>query len=206
MSPARLFVNRMLASLRAADNKHVSLDSDFHRDLAWFRLSLETFNGIVVFRASQPVSHHIFVDSSLFAFGGVLDHQAYHLTLPDHLKQENISFLELLNIYVAICFWGDQIKGHHIMVHCDNMAAVNVLLHHRIHCPKMGAVARNIWSRLVALGIPLEVQHVAGCLNVEADALSRLSSVHHMAQFQQLHPELHLSVLDGSWCELNYNI
>ena len=56
------------------------------------------------------------------------------------------------------------------------------------------------------MGVHLEVQHVAGRLNVEADALSRLSSTSHIAQFQQLHPELHLSVLDGSWCGLNYNI
>ena len=127
---------------------------------AWVRTSLEPFNVVVVFQESQPISHHIYVDSSLFAFGGVLDHQAHHLTLPDHLKQENISFLELLNFYVAICFWGGQIAGCRIMVHCDNMAAVNVLLFHRIHCPKMGAVARNIWSHLVALGVHLDIQHV----------------------------------------------
>ena len=63
VSPARLFVNRMLSSLRAAGDKHVELDSDFHRDLAWFRTSLEPFNGVVVFRESQPVSHHKYVDS-----------------------------------------------------------------------------------------------------------------------------------------------
>ena len=85
------------------------------------------FNGIVVFRDLQPIAGHIFVDSSLFAFGGVFGREAYHLTLPPNLQGQNISFLELLNVYVTLCFWGDSIRGQSVAILCDNMSAVNVL-------------------------------------------------------------------------------
>ena len=53
------------------------------------------------------------VDSSLFAFGGVMGCQAYHLPLPDHLAGSNISFLELLNIHVAL--HSPTLRQHHLI-------------------------------------------------------------------------------------------
>ena len=90
VQPARLFVNRMLAVLRAAQGTHSTLTQDFHKDLNWFRQSLADFNGIVVFPELQPIAGHIYVDSRLFAFGGVFGREAYHLTLPSHLQDQNI--------------------------------------------------------------------------------------------------------------------
>ena len=107
MTPARLFVNRMLALLRAMpDRQAVALSDAFHQDLNWFRTSLAQFNGVMAFRAALNIAAHIYVDASLFALGGACQDQAYHLPLPDSLLGDNIAFLELLNVLVALKFWG----------------------------------------------------------------------------------------------------
>ena len=79
----------MLAVLLAAQGTHISLNDDFHKDLNWFSQSLA---GILMFLQLQPIAGHIFVDSSLFAFGGVFGREAYHLLLTPHLQGQNISF------------------------------------------------------------------------------------------------------------------
>ena len=46
--PARLFVNRILATLRESpESGHTSLPPAFHRDIAWFNTFLPVFNGQV---------------------------------------------------------------------------------------------------------------------------------------------------------------
>ena len=69
----------------------------------------------------------LYVDASLFALGGVVSSEAYHFSLPLDLIGSNISFLELLNIFVALQLWGTNIAGSSILIHCDNMAAVYTL-------------------------------------------------------------------------------
>ena len=145
MTPARLFVNRMLAFLRSMpDRQAMALSDAFHQDLNWFRTSLEKFNGVMAFQAALDIAAHILVDASLFALGGVCQGAAYHLPLPDTLKGDNIAFLELLNVLVALKLWGPQFAGSKVCIHCDNMAAVQALMHYKIICPKLATVTRNI--------------------------------------------------------------
>ena len=93
----------MLQGLRQApDSGTIRLSTEFLKDINWFVTSLSTFNGVVMFPYSGTPQNVIFVDSSLYAFGGVMGCQAYHLPLPDHLAGANINFLELLNIHVAL--------------------------------------------------------------------------------------------------------
>ena len=94
-----------------------------------------------MFPDSGTPEHVIFVDSSLYAFWGVMGCQAYHLTLPDCLAGSNISFLELLNIYVALQFWSPQLAGTCVEVHCDTSAAVFTLTYFKAVSPDLCHVA-----------------------------------------------------------------
>lgn len=50
VKPARLFVNRILATLREAPNEgFIELSPAFHRDIAWFNSFLPSFNGQIYF-------------------------------------------------------------------------------------------------------------------------------------------------------------
>ena len=126
--------------------------------------------------------------------------------MPPQLAGSNISFLELLNILVALKIWGKQFAGCKVRVYCDNMAAVHTLAHHKIVCPQLATVARNIWSLQVSLGVHLEVHHIAGKLNATADALSRFKSISQIQAFELANPGLQVTMASDTLCNLNVDI
>ena len=67
VSPARVFINRMLALFRKnSDAKKITLTSDFHKDLAWFLAFLPRFNGITYINKSPiPQDHTLHIDAFL---------------------------------------------------------------------------------------------------------------------------------------------
>ena len=88
------------------DSQAAPLSREFFKDIHWFQKSLADLNGVVCFRPSAPVAAEWYVDASLYALGGAWGQAAYHLPLPERLVSSNISFLELLNILVALRVWG----------------------------------------------------------------------------------------------------
>ena len=179
----------MLQLLRQVpDSGSIALTEEFAKDLNWFNMSLSSFNGVVMFPGATEPEHVIYVDSSLFAFDGVCGHQAYHLPLSQDLQGSNISFLELLNIYVALQYWAVRFQGSSVLIHCDNMAAVYTLTYFRAASPALSAVARNIWSLLVKFNITAEVKHIPGKNNGIADRLSRLASEADISHFRAEFP------------------
>ena len=138
----------------------------------------------------------------VFVFGGVCSQQAYHLLLPDTLTGSNISFLELLNIFVALQYWAHRIKESSVPIYCDNMAAVHTLNSFKAVCPQLCCV----WSLIVRFNISLTVKHIAGKCNHVADKLYRLSSDADIAHFHSTFPEYETKILFSHWCHLNTNI
>ena len=88
----------------------------------------------------------------------------------------NKSFLELLNIFVALQYWASRVKRSSVVIYCDNMAAVHTLTHFQATDTQLSTVARNIRSLLVRFNITLMVHHIADKHNHLTDRLSRLSS------------------------------
>ena len=118
----------------------------------------------------------------------------------------NICHLEMFNILVALRMWGKKFAGCKVRVYCDNLAAVHTLAHHKIVCPQLATVARNIWSLQVSLGVHLEVQHIAGKLNATADALSRFKSISQIQVFELANPGLQVTMASDNLCQLNVDI
>ena len=128
--PARLFVNRILATLREApENGTFSLSQDFHRDVSWFNAFLPDFNGRVYFdKHSKPPINNLFVDASLSGVGGIWEGAVYAVPLgfiqglPLHCT---IVHLEMINVFIALNLLKHKLQGRTIVIHCDNMAVVN---------------------------------------------------------------------------------
>ena len=98
---------------------------------------------------------------------------------------ENITFLELFPIVVALYIWGDQLKNKKIKFFCDNMSVVHII--NSMTC-KSEAVMRLVrCCTLLCLKFNLVVKssHVPGVNNTICDALSRLQ----MEKFRVLAPE-----------------
>ena len=99
-------------------SKVIHLNSDFDKDLNWFRLFLNQFNA-VRFYDNRLISDVIYMDTSLTASYG---NMVYHIPVPLDYPHFNIVQLEKLNIVVAlrsadIC-GGIRSKFTVIMVHC----------------------------------------------------------------------------------------
>ena len=197
----------MLGTLRAIKDKYItSLDSDFCKDLNWFRTFLSTFNG-TTFYEHKPVGNLLEVDASLQGLGGRWGNLVYKILIPLGYVSYGIVQLEMLNVMVAIKLWSRFWKGKKITLECDNGAVVAILQHGKTRDPVLAAVARNI--RMIAANWDVEVHviHIPGVENRVADLLSRWSNTHdNQAKLSQLIPSPICVEPSASILEINWHI
>jgi len=189
--PARLFVSRMLDTLRAAPaTGHIPLDAAFKKDLDWFLSFLPLYNGIHLIQPEPDLQ--LEVDSCLTGCGGIYGHELYHTTFPSFVieRNHNISQLEMLNLAIAIKLWSSAAwTNHRVVVYCDNAATISILQTGRGRDPFMLACARQIWHYSARFDFQLVPRHCPGTEMTAADALSRhhlggphLARVQHLLQ------------------------
>lgn len=173
--PARLFVSRMLDTLReATPTGSVTLSEEFQKDVNWFLEFLPNYNGIHIIQVDPP-QQTFEVDACLKGCGGVSDQHFYTTAFPAFILEQNwhISRLEILNILIALKLWSKLYAQHIICIFCDNIAAVSVLNHGRCRDSVMLSCAREIWFLCATHNIDLRVSHKPGKDMSSADALSR---------------------------------
>lgn len=193
VKPARLFVSRMLITLRSAPRHGVIvLDNEFKKDVHWFNVFLPDYNGVHLIDSPLDTTM-VELDSCLTGCGGICGTQYYHATFPQFIidQQHPICHLEMLNIVVAAKLWGSQWTRKRVTVFCDNAAAVSVLITGRGRDPFLLQCAREIWLLSALHDFTLAPQHKPGSEMVIADALSR---VHLRPAFQEVVSQLSHSV------------
>ena len=76
VKPARVFINRMLDLLRSVHaSQHITLTTDFKRNLQWFAMFLPRYNGISMYD-HRVIDMSLELDACLTGFGGQF---VYHL-------------------------------------------------------------------------------------------------------------------------------
>ena len=176
VKPARLFVSRMLETLRNSPAQgHTILDEDFKADIHWWAAFLPMYNGLHLI--DPPRTHtHIDVDACLTGCGGLMNEtQYYHARFPEPILQQNrpICHLEMLNIVAAIKIWAPQCNYHTITIHCDNSVAISVLATGRGRDSYLLRCAREIWFITALHHIQLIAHHKPATQMKIPDALSR---------------------------------
>jgi len=179
--PARLFVARMLDTLRVApDSGMVPLGTEFQKDIQWFLSFLPTHNGISVLHHSQVCTEGFAVelDACLTGIGGIFEFEYYHEQWPAFIIEEKhcSTHLEMLNIVIAMKLWCDKWAGRHIRIKCDNISSVFVLNTGRGRDSFLLKCAREIWLICTMNDISFTAVHFPGICNITADALSRYHS------------------------------
>jgi hypothetical protein len=180
--PARLFLNRMLSTLRRCPQVgHITLDDDFRKDLKWFQKHMQSTNGVHLIDQNFGEPIVVQVDSCDTGAGALCQTQAYHYVYNQVLLQQNLGIcqLECLNALAAVRFWGSTFKNCNICVQSDNSASVAVLQSGRGRDPVLQAIAREMWLLSVQFNCHLTFEHVSGdSLLPTADALSRYHTGH----------------------------
>ncbi len=171
VKPGRLFINRMLVTLREAyGSDQVTLSTDFREDLKWWATFLPEFNG-VSFVDHPAHQHNIRVESCLSGAGGTLTvagsqspSEFYGTQYPEELHKEKwpISQLEALNCLAAIRLWAPQLARGHLRLQ-SGKGTDRFLL----------AVAREVWHLQALYQFTMSALHCPGREMTTPDALSR---------------------------------
>ena len=174
VKPARLFINRILGVLHGfpAKGKH-TLPSEIFKDICWFTVFLQEFNGTVSFHWKFDFTEHIYVDACLTGVGAKYQQFVYSSEIPEFFKLVgSIVYFEAVNVLVAIRVWGQYLRDRSVILWCDNWEVVNAFSNNKIKDSLLMAIVRSVWLYTAKLNINLRIQHIRDKDNHHADILS----------------------------------
>ena len=88
-------------------------------------------------------------------------------------RKTTLMFLELRAIFLGLKALCGSESNTHIQLYCDNTSSCAYLRNFGGKKRYLNVLAIDIWNWCISRSIHLSISHVAGCLNVEADELSR---------------------------------
>ena len=175
VKPARLFINRILKVLRSCPAKgKYSIPIDMFKDIRWFTVFLQDFNGTINIHRQPNFTENIYVDACLTGVGAKYKDIVYFCEIPEFLRiAGSIVHFEAINILVTIRMWSQLFQDKSIIIWCDNWAVVNAFNNSKIRDSLLMATVRSVWLYTAMFNINLKVQHIRGKDNYYADILSR---------------------------------
>ena len=197
VTPAKLLLRNLYRCLRSRISWQdlLTLDIETIKDLRWWLKAFETWNG-KAFR-DRGIPTEIAFDASSEGWGAVIlpdgsKAQGYW-TVEQSYKSSN--FRETLAVLLGLLAFLSQIKGKSVTILSDNVSAVCYINMQGGPAMELSRIARAIWSLAMEHNIQLKAQHLKGVLNIQADALSRLSSQYEWCLHQKVYD--YLNVLWG---------
>ena len=144
------------------------------RDQLLFLEFREQWNGVAVIPSREPTQCTL-VDACLTGVGATDGQWAYGQQILDVADERySITELEAINIVVALhSFINTADRGGHVLVRCDNLAAVQALSSGRARNPILQECARAAWMVQAIMDVEVSFNHIPGIDNDVADALSR---------------------------------
>ena len=173
--PARRFMGRILATLRASHNQDpIVLDDDFKLDISWFSEYARLTNRRLLIEPRLP-SLTIECDACITCAGGFSPTDYYSCPFPsDYASNFHITQLEAINLVLAIkTLVPKNTRNMRICVKTDNMGSKFALSTGKTKDPILGACAREIWLISAVQELDILVTHAPGESLILADALSR---------------------------------
>jgi hypothetical protein len=158
----------------------------------WHKL-LANWNGVSLFldiATTEAYDLELFTDASDLGYGGYFKGKWFSSTWPESLgdildSKFSIAFKELYPIVVAALLFGPSWGQKRIMFRCDNIATVWAINKGRSKSPAMMQLMRRLVLLAAEWNFAFASEHIAGCRNDLADALSRLQ----YPRFRRLAPD-----------------
>ena len=187
-------VSRMLSDLRLAygrDPQQIKLSAGFQKDLNWWRIQLEYWNGKSILDYSEKKGV-VTLDASKFgendqkprigAFN-FENNEYFYRPVPDYMTNWDIGTLELINHLVVARVWGHAWTGIEITGYTDNQSAMHLLRHGRSRSEHRLNIAREFASIQQHFQFLWTSEYVTSKDNVLSDCLSRWGDPHARAKF-----------------------
>lgn len=175
----RLFISRMLEVLRKYRYNHfrIRLTEEFRKDIKWWLLFLDTYNGISIIPEIDWSSPDAIIstDSCLQGIGGFnfSTFEYFRADIPSFLQNEPIFVLELYAIYIAIRIWASSVANKRIQLLCDNQSCVALLNGGSGRNKDMLNLARQIWYVCALNNVQIRLSYIPSSENRLSDLLSR---------------------------------
>jgi ribonuclease HI len=122
----------------------------------------------------------LFTDASLEGWGAHLGEAQAEGVWSADLRTAHINLLELRAVLLALEQFLPLVRGHHVLVMCDNTTVVGQVKNQGgTHSLDLFLLTRDLFSWADTNRVVLSAQHIPGRLNVLADRLSRRHQVIH---------------------------
>ena len=201
--PARKFMGRILATLRAAPQVGTILVGDeLRRDIQWFIRYARQCNGRLLMTPTLP-TFEIQCDACPEGGGGFSREAYYSARYPPQLaEQHHISRIEALNIVVAIkTLVPEDMRSTELIITTDNSAAMHTINTGKTKDPTLAACSRELWLFAALRELRITINHAPGATLVLADALSRR---HKSQEFEDVVTQMtrHLGITQIAPCDI----
>ena len=152
------------------------------KDLQIWKTFLNNYNGCSYIHELNWISNfdlQLFTDS---AGGKTLGCASYlHgewavLNWPKHWSSEilnDITYLEIIPVAMAINFWKERFETKQILFHCDNLAVVTILNSKTSKSERAMSLVRPIVLWTLPYNFQFKAMHISSMCNKIADPLSR---------------------------------
>ena len=175
---SRCFVTRIIAeqkSLQSQQQKK-TLSSDLKKDLLWWKLFLDVFNGVELL-VPQTVACNILGDATLTG-AGAWDEAAglfWSRKFPRMMQSADvpIHLKEFLTLIISVKLWGHRWAGLRIALHCDNSAVVQTINYQKPKDPLMQQCLREFLYQVTTLKFEPVMVRIPTDENFMADFISR---------------------------------
>ena len=149
---------------------------EFRKDLFWWQSFLAVFNGKRILHSKVPIAD-VETDASQEAVGSYFRGDWAYSFLPADaplVAPFHINVKEAFAIYLAARRWGPQWANHHVIVHCDNQAAVAMINKGTTANPIIMSWLRDLFWLSAIHNFRLTAVYVPGIDNIRADRISRM--------------------------------
>ena len=192
--PGRVFTRRMYTKIsdktgHLKQYHHITLDKQFKDDASiWvqFLINADRTPHILcrpfVDLSLQLEANEVdmYTDSSAngkLGFGGIfLNHWFFGQWNETFIKRykPSIQYLELYAVCMAVFVWIHHFRNYRLILHCDNLAVVNMLNNTSSGCPHCLTLLKKLMVKCLEFNTRIFAQHVEGSKNSLSDSLSRL--------------------------------
>ena len=145
----------------------------------------KVWSSIIKSRNNFPIHHKELVplqinmasDSSMKGGGGVvkfnLAPEEVAVVWSEYEKEQHINWLEMLMVWVMLFSFKSDLAGKVVKFEVDNLVTCWCLRRAGARTKQLMMLVRWVWLLCLQYDIALDMQHLAGTLNVRPDALSR---------------------------------
>ena len=171
----RTFLRRILDMMNSlvSSSAKMRLSAEFHEDVRWWHSFLKHFNGRCAFLSEQPTTD-VQTDACQLAAGAYFRGDWLYLNFDvdtPELAQSHINHKEVRAQIFAAFRWAPSWANQHVIVHCDNEAAVHIINKGSTANPIVMHALRQLFWLSASYNFRFTAMHIPGRHNVIADAV-----------------------------------